>query len=86
MNLIRNDQSLPIYFTILRNIVEIDRTALEADDFIFGFDIKGQQARQVLQTPRDILNYEYVALNTEMFSKTLKGQDFLQSFKKLDLN
>ena len=41
MNLIRNEQSLPIYFTILRNIVEIDRTALEADDFIFGFDIKG---------------------------------------------
>ena len=53
---------------------------------MFGFDIKGQHARQVLESPRDILNYDYVAKNTELFKRTLKGQDFLQSFKKLDLN
>ena len=60
---------------------------MENDDFAFGFDIKGAiHGRKVLDHPRDILNFEIVAKNKGSFSKTLRDQDFLQSFKKLDLN
>jgi hypothetical protein len=53
-------------------------SSLENDDFAFGFDIKGSiNGRKVLDHPRDILNYEFVAKNKVLFSKTLKDQDFL---------
>ncbi|CDW83708.1 phosphatidylinositol-4-phosphate 5-kinase [Stylonychia lemnae] len=87
MNLTKNGVQLPIYFTIQRNIQEFDPTSLENDDFAFGFDIKGSvHGRKMLDNPRDILNYEVVYRNKKLFAKTLKDQDFLQSFKKLDLN
>jgi hypothetical protein len=62
INMTKNDQSLPIYFTLQRNIVEIDYSSLENDDFAFGFDIKGSiHGRKALETPRNILNYEFVS-------------------------
>ena len=73
MNLSRNGLSLPIYFTIQRNITEFDLNSFENDDFAFGFDIKGSiHGRKALDHPRDILNYELVSRNKGTFSKTLK--------------
>ena len=60
---------------------------LEDDDLCFKFDIKGSiYGRKVLENPRDILNTEVVIKNrNELSSSVLKDQDFLQSFKKLDI-
>lgn len=55
---------------------------------IYNFDIKSYLSggRKILESPRDILNLD-IAKNSQSKYKemTLKDQDFLQSFKKLDI-
>ncbi len=60
--------------------------SLEEDDLTFGFDIKGQvHGRKSLENPRDIMNFEVVMQDKSKYRHALKDQDFLQSFRKLDI-
>lgn len=87
MKLRREGDSLPVYFMIQKNVNESDHHALEPDDLTFTFDIKGaMHKRKILKNPRDILEFEIAAKEKHKYQTTLKDQDFLQSFKKLDLN
>lgn len=73
---------------LLRHIRSFDLQSLESDDLVFNFDIKGyvHGGRKVLENPRDILKLDMVQLEQQKFKDlTLKDQDFLQSFKKLDI-
>lgn len=88
LNINKNGQALPVYFVLLRHIRSFDLQSLESDDLVFNFDIKGyvHGGRKVLENPRDILKLDMVQLEQQKFKDlTLKDQDFLQSFKKLDI-
>lgn len=86
LKLNRGGQSMHLYFILMRSIQDFDSSALEGDDMCFGFDIKGSVAgRKHLENPRDVLNFEMVMRDKEKFRYKLKDQDFLQSFKKLDI-
>lgn len=55
---------------------------------IFNFDIKGTLGmnRKILDNPREIMKLDVSILKQQMFKNTtLKDQDFLQSFKKLEI-
>jgi hypothetical protein len=61
---------------------------LENDDLVFNFDIKGNLTgnRKTLENPREILKLDKSILKQQYYKdSTLKDQDFLQSFKKLDI-
>ena len=87
MNLIKGDDKLPIYFTIQRNVNHFDQSHLEFDDLAFSFDIKGtMNGRKALKNPREIIDFDLVTQNKDLYCyRSLKDQDFLQSFKKLDI-
>eukprot|EP00347_Sterkiella_histriomuscorum_P012367 403368858 len=86
MKLKRDGESMHIYFVLQRNIQDFDDQSLEEDDFSFGFDIKGSvQGRKHLDNPRDILNFGMVIHDKKKYKYKLKDQDFLQSFKQLDI-
>jgi hypothetical protein len=79
---------LPLYFVIQRHIRSFDLKSIENDDVIFNFDIKGTlgQNRKILESPREILKLDVSILKQQMYKNTtLKDQDFLQSFKKLEI-
>jgi hypothetical protein len=62
--------------------------SLENDDLVFNFDIKGAlgQNRKILENPREMLKLDVSILKQQMYKNTtLKDQDFLQSFKKLEI-
>lgn len=55
---------------------------------IFNFDIKGNLGmnRKILDNPREIMKLDVSILKQHQFKNmTLKDQDFLQSFKKLEI-
>ena len=55
---------------------------------VFNFDIKGAlgQNRKILENPREMLKLDVSILKQQMYKNTtLKDQDFLQSFKKLEI-
>ncbi len=84
----RNGNSLPVFFLIQRHIRSFDLKALENDDLVFNFDIKGNLhgVRKTLENPREIMKLDVSILKQQMYKDaTLKDQDFLQSFKKLDI-
>ncbi|CDW74551.1 phosphatidylinositol-4-phosphate 5-kinase [Stylonychia lemnae] len=86
MKLNRNNESMTIHFILQRSIQDFYYDSLATDDISFGFDIKGQvQGRKHLDNPRDILNFSMVLMDKEKYKYKLKDQDFLQSFKKLDI-
>jgi hypothetical protein len=61
---------------------------LENDDLVFNFDIKGNLngSRKILENPREIMKIDLAIQKQHLFKDiTLKDQDFLQSFKKLDI-
>ena len=83
-----NNSALPLYFVIQRHIRSFDLKSLESDDLVFNFDIKGNlgQNRKILENPREILKLDVSILKQQMYKNTsLKDQDFLQSFKKLEI-
>ena len=83
-----NNSALPLYFVIQRHIRSFDLKSLESDDLVFNFDIKGNlgQNRKILENPREILKLDVSILKKQMYKNTsLKDQDFLQSFKKLEI-
>ncbi len=83
-----NNAALPLYFVIQRHIRQFDLKSLENDDLVFNFDIKGNlgQNRKILENPREILKLDVSILKQQMYKNaTLKDQDFLQSFKKLEI-
>lgn len=84
----RNGNCLPVHFLIQRHIRSFDLKALENDDLVFNFDIKGNltRNRKTLENPREILKLDVSILKQQYYKdSTLKDQDFLQSFKKLDI-
>jgi hypothetical protein len=88
LNVTKNGKSLPVFFLIQRHIRSFDLKALENDDLVFNFDIKGNLTgnRKTLENPREILKLDVSILKQQYYKdSTLKDQDFLQSFKKLDI-
>jgi hypothetical protein len=88
LNVTRNGNCLPVHFLIQRHIRSFDLKALENDDLVFNFDIKGNltRNRKTLENPREILKLDVSILKQQYYKdSTLKDQDFLQSFKKLDI-
>ena len=84
----KNGNTLPVYFVLQRHIRSFDLASLESDDLVFNFDIKGclNGQRKVLDNPREILRIEVAQSKQQKYKElTLKDQDFLQSFKKLDI-
>ena len=79
LNIIKHGNTLPVYFFLQRNVMTVDNISLENDDLEFSFDIKGQiHGRKVLESPRDLLNFENVLNDKTKFTgDTLKDQDFL---------
>lgn len=84
----KNGNALPVHFVLLRHIRSFDLSSLESDDLVFNFDIKGSLdgCRKILSNPREILKLDVVSAEQQKYKDlTLKDQDFLQSFKKLDI-
>jgi hypothetical protein len=88
LTITQNKNSLPIYFLIQRHIRSFDLKSLESDDLVFNFDIKGNfnGSRKIIDNPREIMKIDLAIQKQKMYKETtLKDQDFLQSFKKLDI-
>ena len=86
-NLEQKTFQFPIYFILKKSVENFSYNDLSNEDLVFGFDIKGQiKGRKHLENPRQILNFEHVQSSDQrQIYRQLKDQDFLQSFKKLDI-
>lgn len=88
LTITKNGNTLPVHFVIQRHIRSFDLSSLESDDLVFNFDIKGylSGSRKILENPREILKLDQIQAQQQRFKDlTMKDQDFLQSFKKLDI-
>jgi hypothetical protein len=76
----KKGQVFPVYFVIQRHIRSFDLKALEQDDLVFNFDIKGSLSgnRKIMENPREIMKLDVSILKQQYFKDaTLKDQDFL---------
>jgi hypothetical protein len=68
INLIKDENTLPVFFTIQKYVNDYDPLSLEQDDLSLNFDIKGTvNGRRILNYPREILDFDNVIANREKF-------------------
>ena len=73
----------PLYFILMRNVLDFHKSKLPRDSKILTFDLKGSTAgRKTLNDPRILLQ---ASIPEYIYSKTLKDEDFLLSFGRFDI-
>ncbi len=77
------DEFEPQYFVLMKNVLDINRDQLPEKAEILCFDLKGSSAgRRTVPDPRKLVAPD---IDPAIQKQTLKDEDFLLSFKKLDI-
>ena len=74
----------PQYFILMKNVLDLTRENLPESSEILCFDIKGSSAgRRALSDPKVLVEKP---IDKEIQKETLKDQDFMMSFKKVNVS
>lgn len=83
LQLADNEEIEPMYFVLMKNVLEMDKNLLPANTEIHCFDIKGSTSgRQTLDNPEEF--FESSAYN-KFKDVTLKDADFFSTYKSLSV-
>ena len=83
LKLFDNEEIEPMYFVIMKNVLDTNLDTLPDDKLIHCFDIKGSTSgRKTLEHPEDILKTDG---DRKYQNMTLKDADFFESYKSLPI-